>query len=189
MDEDLARVGKCGHALECRGLACRIELVIPGSFAQQRQPGGGGCFEPESRLRLGERVTFIRETGEGSAFDPISRTWLRKVSLYLRLFDEAASTVQGDRLKPQLPPGWDRDRGAVPEGLDPDCRARALRVRKEIEDLVHQVQRDFPPLDLFASSAPNATLSREISDVLRPCLAPEGPARRCAGNCLPNGEA
>ncbi len=100
---------------------------------------------------------------------------LALLTLYLRLADEAGGAVPSERRKPpQLPAGWARDRGSLPQGLAPDCEAWTLRVRKEIEDLVRRVQRDFPARQVFASSAPNATLSREIADSLRACLAPGG---------------
>ena len=50
LDQAFARSGRCGHSVECRGLVCRVETLVPEGVAHHQ-----ACtsFSPEARW--GER--------------------------------------------------------------------------------------------------------------------------------------
>jgi hypothetical protein len=133
--------------------------VVPQALANPAT-GVSICIDPpEAMAPVFDRVLLSRAAEYGSAFDPISRTWLRKQTFYFRLGDEGANPVPRERRKlPDLPSGWERDRGPLPAGLTGMDGRRAQRpleyplharrapeaARRRVEILDEDVERQSP---------------------------------------------
>jgi RNA polymerase sigma factor (sigma-70 family) len=175
VDEMMTKPGKCGHSFACRGLVCRLSLVVPESMYKEKGAPLDECFDPVLRESLKPRVLGQQVDYGGATFDPVSRTSLGKFDLYFRLANERADPATAEeRRLPKLPPGWERERGPISAKLSPLCQGRIMRVRRELAELTRQITRSLPLPNVFEQSAARPELARELAGGLRPHLASAG---------------
>jgi RNA polymerase sigma factor (sigma-70 family) len=176
VDEMIEKPGKCSHTFECRGVACRLSLMVPESITKVKGWSPYECVDGAQWERVATRILAGPDFEYGgSTFDPVARAGFKKVDVYVRIANEQGVAGTPEEHKPvRLPPGWERDRGPVPARLAPACRGRVLHVRKEIADLVRQINRTMHPHIVFEQSTPRPALARELAGILRPYLAASG---------------
>ena len=178
------RAGLCSHRLECRGLICRVETLVPKGVDWQL------CRSSPPGVRLGDHFNRWRTQQAArelyrEVVNPVSGERLDGKGDYYQL-----ATASGDPVpeqdQPPLPPvapGRHRPRPPLPATLSGDCRQQAERQLQALRQIEREGDRYIPLPDQFGAADPAPALEGPITDELRSLMGPlpAGLAVRCRG--------
>jgi RNA polymerase sigma factor (sigma-70 family) len=167
-DEALRRIGKCEHTIECRGLICKVQLLVPLGLTTS------SCLPDSREPWLGDRLDTHRSLSGGNdtpVVDPLSKKSFTRHDMYYRLASVTGDPVPRDK-RPPLPPiapGLGQP-GEIPAGLSAECRNEARQLLEEIARLETSIAAQAMPAEAFAASEPNpglvASTAREVARLL-----------------------
>ncbi len=177
----------CGlNSFSCRGPVCRV--AVTSGYRNRWGEGTLGCFEPQAAFEFKKYLSkngFTHYTVfEGTAFDPFARQYFSNQVLYFRLANEDGSPASSEQNLGALKPGWDRERGPIPEEYSPECREWIAKAQQNLKNLVEQIQKNADPRLVHKSATPNPELNQEVAETLASFNAENEPSLRvdCRGS-------
>jgi RNA polymerase sigma-70 factor (ECF subfamily) len=159
------RAFSCSHAVECRGIVCRVTLLVPegGLAALQR------CIPHEEGTASGIPSQYLHDRGVvwtagRETRDLVSGDKLQQLGLFFRLATPQAYPAQTEAppRRPPLASGRHRRRSPPPADRSLDCRAEISRLGDVLAALELRTDEVVRPHEVFASSDPNPDLAPEV---------------------------
>ena len=168
----MSRVGKCEHNTECRGLVCKVQLLVPAGLRPWDCFPGGRETWPEGHLDRRQPTSIGNQT---PIADPVSKRSFARHDLHYRLASVTGEALPADRrvLPPPVTPGLGKLR-VLPGALSDRCQAQGQRLLSEITQLETRISRVLMAARAFEASEPNRAAKQDVSKEIARILTLEG---------------
>jgi RNA polymerase sigma factor (sigma-70 family) len=167
------RAGHCSHRLECRGLICRVESLIPKNIDRQL------CRSWPPGVRFGDylnrwRTQQVARELYREVVDPISGERLDGQGDYYHLATATGDPVpeQDQPPLPPIAPGRHRPRPPLSSRLPGPCRQQAERELQRLRQLELEGDRHLPLPEQFAAGDPDPQLAGPVTAELQALAGP-----------------
>jgi RNA polymerase sigma-70 factor (ECF subfamily) len=182
----LTRKARCPHSVECRGIVCRVQLLVP-----EDDRSYGGCFEHapgEIEGIPGEYLDAARPSSVNSGTptrDPLSGRSFHRYDFHYRLasLDGSPVPLAGRPPLPPIAPGRHRDWPPVAPGREPACREEAARLLRTLRTVERKGDGLLREEEAFAVNAATPALVPQVTAELKRALKLEGAAFPFAIEC------
>jgi RNA polymerase sigma-70 factor (ECF subfamily) len=156
------RAFRCSHAVECRGIICKVRILIPesGVVAHHR------CFSHEEGTVIGIPRQYLGRRGLAMSMgsptrDLFSGEAMQQEEVYFRLATPEVEPVevQGEQRPSSVAAGRHRKRGPPPAERSLECRAEISRLVDTVAALERQTDEVLRPQEVFVTSDANPQLA------------------------------